>query len=509
MRVRDDVVGDARAEDPASLGLPSCSEHDEIGVRVQRAARDRLAEVFTIDRVMTRDTLAKQDARALDDGLVGRRLARDRGAKYLDAHGRRQRELCQNIDRGARVRRSVDDEKHATRRVVPRTHDEQWRHTVMRQRARNATEHRARQLAASPRSDDEQVGAVFQRDRLRDVRGVTGTDRRRRRDIARAEAPARVRDDVERVSLVSATGSDQHHLVRARERECQQEVLSHGRAGGTVRGEDDAHAPSIGPSLAAVRCPLDQEMRPCGSLLRVRRDIRSQGMAGQVAELEAYRSGARALAARILSAQEAERVRVSRELHDDTGQALTLILVRLQLIEDLTREPEVRRELAELRQLVVDTLDGVRRLAVQLGPSVLEDLGLQSGLEWLADRVREETGLRIELDLRCEDIFIPSPVAVAIFRVAQEALTNVVRHAAASRVRMRLEHVDEALVLEIVDDGRGFDVAAARARPAASVGLFGMAERVALVGGTIEIRSTRGAGSRIGLRIPMREGVRT
>ncbi len=230
-------------------------------------------------------------------------------------------------------------------------------------------------------------------------------------------------------------------------------------------------------------------------------------MAGQVAELEAYRSGARALASRILSAQEAERVRVSRELHDDTGQALTLILVRLQLIENLTRDADVRRELAELRELVVDTLDGVRRLAVQLGPSILEDLGLRSGLEWLADRVREETGLRVELDLRCDDDRIPATVAIAVFRVAQEALTNVVRHAHATRIDLSLDDADGTLSLHVVDDGAGFDVAEARSRPTASVGLFGMAERVALVGGTLDIQSQQGAGTRLEVRVPVREEV--
>ncbi|HYK99317.1 MAG TPA: sensor histidine kinase [Candidatus Acidoferrales bacterium] len=232
-------------------------------------------------------------------------------------------------------------------------------------------------------------------------------------------------------------------------------------------------------------------------------------MAGHVAELEAYRSGARALAARILSAQEAERVRVSRELHDDTGQALTLILVRLQLIEDITGDPDVRRELVELRQLVVNTLDGVRRLAVQLGPSVLEDLGLGPGLEWLVDRVREETGLRVDLALPRDDDGIPAPLAVAIFRVAQEALTNIVRHAKATHVKLRLSCDDGLLGLDIIDDGAGFDVALARSRPVASIGLFGMAERVALVGGTFDINSTPGVGTRIHVRVPVRVGVLT
>ena len=230
-------------------------------------------------------------------------------------------------------------------------------------------------------------------------------------------------------------------------------------------------------------------------------------MAGKVAELEAYRSGARALASRILSAQEAERVRVSRELHDDTGQALTLILVRLQLIENMTRDAEVRRELTELRELVVQTLDGVRRLAVQLGPSILEDLGLRSGLEWLADRVRQDTGLRVELALEAQDDHVTGTTAIAVFRVAQEALTNVVRHARATRAEIRLQEEEGALKLVVSDNGTGFDVDEARSRPTASVGLFGMAERVALVGGTIDMQSRKGAGTRIEVRVPVREEV--
>lgn len=232
-------------------------------------------------------------------------------------------------------------------------------------------------------------------------------------------------------------------------------------------------------------------------------------MAGQVAELEAYRSGARALAARILSAQEAERVRVSRELHDDTGQALTLVLVRLQLIEDRTHDEELRHELQELRQLVVDTIDGVRRLAVQLGPSVLEDLGLSSALGWLVDRMREDTRVRVTLEIAPDrDADVDPQVAVAIYRVAQEALTNVIRHAHATHVAVRLERRADALSLDITDDGRGFDVAAARSTPTASVGLFGMAERIALVGGRIDITSGRG-GTRVRAQVPLREGGHT
>jgi two-component system sensor histidine kinase UhpB len=230
-------------------------------------------------------------------------------------------------------------------------------------------------------------------------------------------------------------------------------------------------------------------------------------MTEHVAQLEAYRLGARALAARILNAQEGERVRISRELHDDTGQALTLLLIRLQLVEDRSTDPEVARELADLRRLVGDTLDGVRRLAVHLGPSVLEDLGLRAAMEWLVDRVRLEAGLTVDLRLEgdCDDV--SSEVAVAVFRVVQEALTNVVRHAQARRVGVRLTAHADTLELAIEDDGRGFSVEQARGRPGSSIGLFGMSERIALVDGHIEIDSKPGRGTTVHATVPTGEEV--
>lgn len=226
-------------------------------------------------------------------------------------------------------------------------------------------------------------------------------------------------------------------------------------------------------------------------------------VAEQVAELEAYRTGARALAARILSAQERERVRISRELHDDTGQALTLLLVRLQLLESTSADAAMAKELAELRELVGATLDGVRRLAVALGPSVLEDLGLCSALDWLADRVRLEAGLRVDLHLNCNCPSVPHEIAVTMFRVAQEALTNIVRHAAAGRAEITLVSQPDFCTLVVTDDGMGFDTTQARSDPTSSVGLFGMEERLALVGGTLEIRSRPGGGTRIEARAPI------
>jgi signal transduction histidine kinase len=196
-------------------------------------------------------------------------------------------------------------------------------------------------------------------------------------------------------------------------------------------------------------------------------------------------------------------VRVSRELHDDTGQALTLLLVRLQLVENMVRDDEVRRELAELRALVADTLDGVRRLALDLAPSALDDLGLAAAIRWLVRRVEEETDLEVETTVDCDGAGLEREVAIAVFRVAQEALTNVVRHAHARHLRVRLVRRAHTLVLTVEDDGRGFDTAAIRSRPASSVGLFGMTERVALIGGELAISSAAGGGTIVRANVPL------
>ncbi|MEK6206649.1 MAG: sensor histidine kinase [Chloroflexota bacterium] len=207
-------------------------------------------------------------------------------------------------------------------------------------------------------------------------------------------------------------------------------------------------------------------------------------------------------AAMILRAQEKERARVARELHDDTGQALTLLLVRLQMLADQIPDPRTRAELADLRALVARTMDGVRRLVVDLGPTVLDDLGLASSVEWLTERMRVDGRMRVDLDLDV-DREPPRPVALAMFRVAQEALTNVLRHARASSVSVRLTRDDGQLRLAVSDDGLGFDVEAAERRSEESVGLLGMTERIALVGGELSIESDPGRGTTVVASVPI------
>lgn len=209
--------------------------------------------------------------------------------------------------------------------------------------------------------------------------------------------------------------------------------------------------------------------------------------------------------ASILGAQEKERARVARELHDDTGQALTLLLVRLQVVADQTADERVKRELADLRALVAQTIDGVRRLSVDLSPTALDDLGLASAIEWLVERACANGRLRVDvhLDLTHEP---RRAVALVLFRVAQEAVTNAVRHANATQLSVRLDERGGVIRLVVADDGKGFDVAAAQASTADSVGLLGMYERIALVEGDLLIASEPGRGTRVVAHVPA-EGV--
>ncbi len=210
----------------------------------------------------------------------------------------------------------------------------------------------------------------------------------------------------------------------------------------------------------------------------------------------------RRLSAQILRAQEEERKRVARELHDDTAQALAALLVRLGLLEkqvDATLIPQV----AELRQLVADALEGVRRLALGLRPSALDHLGLAPALLALCDEFSRHWGFAVHMDVEPLPRLHPD-TELALYRVGQEALTNVAKHARASQVWVSLHRVDDAIVLEVRDDGCGFRMAAVKSQREKGLGLFGMEERLSLVGGHLEIRSRPRRGTTVRARIPIR-----
>ncbi len=203
---------------------------------------------------------------------------------------------------------------------------------------------------------------------------------------------------------------------------------------------------------------------------------------------------------RVVEAQELERARLARELHDETGQALTSILLGLKHLEDTAATEEARSATEALRELVVTTLQGVRRLAVELRPSALDDFGLVPAVERLATTLGEKSDLVVDLEAQLGEERLPSEAETALYRIVQEALTNVVKHAAAGRVSITLVRKQGAAVVVVEDDGKGFEPASVRA---GALGFTGMRERIELVGGRLTIESSPRAGTTLVAEVPV------
>jgi signal transduction histidine kinase len=209
------------------------------------------------------------------------------------------------------------------------------------------------------------------------------------------------------------------------------------------------------------------------------------------------------LSRRLLEAQESERRAIARELHDELGQALQALKINLQTVQRFPKESAQRVE--ESIAIVDNALQQVRTLSVDLRPSLLDDLGLVIALEWYVDRQAQRVGFVGHCVANPPDLRVDPTAEIVCFRVVQEALTNIARHAQAKQVWVDLQRREQALFLLIRDDGIGFDVPAARERVShgVSFGLLGMQERVELAGGQFEIRSTAGHGTEIHVRFPL------
>jgi signal transduction histidine kinase len=220
----------------------------------------------------------------------------------------------------------------------------------------------------------------------------------------------------------------------------------------------------------------------------------------------------RQLLQQAIAAQEQERRRIARELHDQTGQALTSLLVWLRALEAeadgsgrLTISPA---RLQELKAIVADTLDGVRDLALELRPSVLDDLGLVPALQRYVRTCQERHQLAIDFQtVGLEGVRLPLSVETALYRIMQEALTNVVQHACAHRVGLLLEARAGVVVAIVEDDGCGFEADRLMHGPMHKrwLGLSGMSERAQLLGGKLSIESAPGEGTTVFVEVPLEQ----
>lgn len=217
----------------------------------------------------------------------------------------------------------------------------------------------------------------------------------------------------------------------------------------------------------------------------------------------------RSISRGVLRMQEAERGRISRELHDSVGQSLTALKVQLELMgcsAEVSASPFAER-LAELRELADRTLQEVRQISHLLRPQMLDELGLVPTLRWLARTFQKRTGIVVALTCEGVDGDVPPDVQTVLFRVAQEALTNVARHAGSPSAEVRLRRVAERLVLTIQDHGAGFDVLAAQSLSERDddrgFGLRGMRDRVQLFRGRLNVTSVAGQGTTIEVDVPL------
>lgn len=250
------------------------------------------------------------------------------------------------------------------------------------------------------------------------------------------------------------------------------------------------------------------------SVLLLRRQIDGlwDRLEADAATIREKTAQAERLAAQVIMAQEDERRRVARELHDEAGQALTAVIIGLErglasmpetYASDLPVQP--RQLISNLRDLAAQTLDEVRKLALELRPSVLDDLGLVAALRQYVRSIEERAGLATQLTVvgwEDDEQRLPPEVETALFRIAQEALTNAIRHARAASVQVRLRRAADAVTLEVRDDGIGLEAVPA-ADAGQHLGMFGMHERARLLGGELHASSVSPRGTLVHARIPI------
>ncbi len=223
---------------------------------------------------------------------------------------------------------------------------------------------------------------------------------------------------------------------------------------------------------------------------------------GMLNTLAAYRQRLREVAARALNAEEEERKRIARELHDETAQTLAALLIRLRLARSVDDAAARSDLLDEMRREVGAALEGVRRFARGLRPPALEELGLVVALESHGRGITESVGLQVRVDADPLDGLLSSTAELAVYRIVQEALSNVIRHSGATASTVRLVHRDGELVATVEDNGSGFPVADTM-RAGSGLGLFGMQERAAYIGGRIDVQSRPVGGTRVVAVVPL------
>ena len=264
----------------------------------------------------------------------------------------------------------------------------------------------------------------------------------------------------------------------------------------------------LGRSLERMRVALKESLETVAQAnqeLERRVDERTRELEHLYRQLQEREESRGLLLRKVISAQEEERKRIARELHDATSQALTAMAVSLEMVLSTLPSGEPRKRLEEAERLAMQTVDELHRLILDLRPSVLDDLGLLSAIRWCADRHLQPLGIAVRCEFSEMDRRLPPQMETAVFRAVQEAVTNIAKHAQAETVLIQCAAQKGMLTVEIEDDGKGFDPSR-MGKPADTTGgfgLLGIRERMELLGGTAQIESSPSQGCRILLTVPL------
>ena len=252
-----------------------------------------------------------------------------------------------------------------------------------------------------------------------------------------------------------------------------------------------------------VETEVSSQQLPDGRFLSVIRDLTDRIKAEQ--ELQRYYTQLKELNSYLQNVREEERSNIAREIHDELGQQLTVLKMDISWVYKKVGEqsPELKERLQGLIEMVDNTVRSVRRISSELRPSMLDDLGLPAAMEWHAQEFMKRTGISIETHIDAFDRVLPGKVAITVFRVFQESLTNVARHANANKVvvTLLLQSDPDCLLLTVKDDGRGFLMKDIESRK--TLGILGMKERIAIINGKYSIKSQPGKGTLVSINVPL------
>lgn len=284
--------------------------------------------------------------------------------------------------------------------------------------------------------------------------------------------------------------------------------IAEGRVGEPIRALGSDEVGRLGSSLETMRRALEAslaELQRANEELEARVDARTRELRELYGQLQQQDAGRRRLLRKVIAAQEDERKRLARELHDETCQTLAALALRLDTARGALSTPGAADRLREARELATRTLDEIHRLIFALRPSVLDDLGLLPAIRWYAAHHVEPAGVSVRCELEDPGVALPTETETAVFRAVQEALSNVMRHSGAETVLVELRREGDWLEVAIEDDGRGFEPQAfSRAGESGQgLGLMGMRERMELLGGEARIDSAPDSGTRVLLRVPL------